>query len=209
MKNTNKTVTRKNTKMLHQKQNNYSSNHKPNKMDNELLLRPEYKGQTAIVIKINSDPVLITSTVGAGYSLAKPLRCSDSSNFSTRFQGFLECRLIKDKATAKNFSANNSGIGCMWFTEDDSTTPSSAIALDAKALQYNYASIDKNHKLSYVPHDPTQQQWTTVASHSGGVGALIGYLKLYTNITNFGCPTAATQLGSVTLEYTVQFRGLV
>ncbi len=93
----------------------------------------------------------------------------------------------------------------MWFTEDDSSAPSTTSALDARAIQYNFADQTSKIELSYVPHDPAQQTWGLTST----ANSTIGYFKFYTNITNFGCPNAATAVGSITFEYTVQFRGLV
>lgn len=180
-----------------------------NPLDSALRLTPEYKGQPVTVLKINADPLLITTTVGAGYSSTTSLAAGRMTSFSTRFQAFTEYRIIKVKATAQNFSSNNSGIANMWFTEDDNTSPSATSALDAKALQYNYASTEKPLTLSYVPRDPAQQTWNVVSTASGLGTPIIGFFKHYTNITNFGCPSAATSLGSVTFVYTVQFRGLI
>lgn len=170
-----------------------------------LQLKPEFKGQQVCVLKVNGFPVPITTTVGAGYSASVPISGAGMiPNFIARFVGFTEYRIIKAKQTALNYSANNPGIANMWFSEDDSSSPSSTTAYDAKTLQYNYADIIGKHSQTYVPLDPVQQEWTLVSTGT----KVVGYLKHYTNVTNFGCPSAATPLGSVKIELTVQFRGL-
>lgn len=194
-----------NNRKRNQKTKSHNSSFRPNHNDNALMLRPEYKGQPAIVIKMNADPLLVTTTVGAGFSSTTALQNSNIANFSSRFAAFTEFRVVKVEATARNFSSVNSGIANMWFTEDDASSPSSTSARDAKALQYNYANIVAGYQLSYVPHDPAQQTWNLVSTGN----PIIGYFKHYTNITNFGCPNAATQLGAIEFVYTVQFRGLV
>lgn len=173
--------------------------------DDALTLKPEFKGQPVMAVKLTGFPVPITTTVGAGYSAVVGLQKSNIPNFATRFAGFTEFRVIKAKAKFRNFSSQNAGICNFWFSEDNSAAPTSSASIDERAKRFNFSDITKDHSLEYTPHDPAQQTWTTIASGD----PVIGYLKIYTNIVEWGCPSAATTIGHYTIDYTVQLRGFI
>jgi hypothetical protein len=175
------------------------------KQDNALMLKPEYRGQPVVSFKIKGTPVPYTTAVTSG-QIAQNVSLSSAMiyNFATRFQTFTEFRIVKVKATMKNFSSLNPGIGSIWFSEDDSTSPGSAKAISAFTKQFNYADQVKGMSESYVPHDPAQQTWTLVSSGA----PVIGYFKHFTNATDFGSSAVATAYGCILFDVTVQFRGM-
>lgn len=179
---------------------------RPQKIDNALMLRPEYKGQPVTVLKMKGVPSIIASAITSGVNNTNiALSSAFIQNFAARFIGFSEFRIVRVKATCRNFSSQNLGIANMWFSEDDSTTPNSSKALDVYCKQFNFSEIVNGTTMDYTPHDPAQQTWTLVSSGS----PVIGYFKLYTDNANFGSPAVVTQLAIVTFTYTVQFRGLL
>lgn len=179
----------------------------PSKQDNALMLRPEYKGQVVTAMKIKGTPTILATAITSGV-INQNISLNQGGllfNFPARFITFTEYRIIKVKATVKCFSTQNPGIALMWFSEDDTTTPTSAKALDAITKQFNLADVTGSHSVLYVPHDPAQQTWTLVSSGN----PIIGYFKIYTDATNFGAGITALNVAIVTYDVTVQFRGLI
>lgn len=179
---------------------------KPSKRDNALMLRPEYKGQTVVCIKVPGlVQILATAITSGNVVINNTISSALIFQFAARFVGFTEFRIIKTKATIRHFSSANPGTYLTWFSEDDTSTPTAAKALEAPAKFFNFAAVDKETTLVYVPHDPAQQTWTLVSS---GAPA-IGYHKLYADNTNFGTSAVATNVASLRYTHTVQFRGLI
>jgi hypothetical protein len=195
------------TKRTKQNKNKDSNKQRPNKNDNALLLRPEFKGQPAISLKVKGFPSILTTSVTSGQINSNiPVQATTLINsFTTRFQAFTEYRIVKCTAKLKNFSCSNPGLCNFWFTEDDTSTPTAAKALQAEAKQVNFADIVGNHKMTYVPHDPAQQTWTLVASGA----PIVGYFKVFTDNANFGSTIIATTVGIIAYDLVVQFRGLI
>lgn len=192
------------TKQNNKKKQQQSS---PNKRDNALMLKPEFKGQPVVAFKVKGTPTVIAAAVTSGV-VNQNVTLNQGGlmfNFAARFVTFTEFRITKVKAVVKNFSSNNPGIGLMWFSEDDTTTPTANKALDALTHQFNFSDVVGKHALTYVPHDPAQQTWTLVSSGN----PIIGYFKLYSDATNFGTPIVATNLAIVTYDVTIQFRGFI
>lgn len=174
--------------------------------DNALILRAEYSGQPTATLKMKGVPTVLTTTVTVGTVITNvALQSTAIFNFATRFSCFTEYRIVKVRANSRNFSSSNPGIANMWFSEDDSSAPNSSKALDAKCIQYNFSDVVNTYELDYVPHDPAQQTWTLVSAGT----PIIGYFKLYTDSSVFGSPQTVVNLGIMTYEYTVQFRGLL
>jgi hypothetical protein len=177
-----------------------------NSMDDALKLRPEYKGQPYATLSMNGNPTQLTTTVATGV-IAINLAISSGliPNFATRFVGFQEFRIVECKVTARNFNVTSQGIANMWYSEDDAAAPNANKALDERVKYYNFSGTDRDHSLSYIPHDPAQQTWTLVSSGA----PVIGYFKLYSDNTTFGSSTSVNTVGIVTVKVKVQFRGLI
>lgn len=172
--------------------------------DNALLLRPEYLGQPVVSHRVLGIPIPMITTVTTGvYAVDVPLLSTQIQNFSTRFAGYLEYRLVKVKARTRMFSSINPGLLSQWFSEDNAATPTATTAQNSMSQQFSISSVEEEHDLTYVPHDPAQQIWTLVASGNPS----IGNFKVYTDNGNYGAPIAVTTIGIVQLEYTAQFRG--
>lgn len=196
----------KNNKNVNNRKSRVYKTERVSKQDNALMLRPEYKGQPAISIKMRAFPYMLTTSVTSGIVSANvSLSKGNLNNFATNFAGFAEFRIVKVKASIKNYSSQSTGIGCVWFSEDDSSAVTVANALQAQCKQWNFSNVVNSTDMSYVPHDPAQQTWTLVSSGN----PVIGYFKVWADNANFGTTIVATPLGIVTFEYTVQFRGLI
>jgi hypothetical protein len=189
-----------------QKQFKGSRKEKPSKRDNALILRPEFKGQPVIVLKIPGLVQILATLVTSGNVVVNnTISSALIYTFAARFVGFTEFRIIKTRAIIRHFSSQSPGTYLTWFAEDDSSTPTAAKALEAPAKYMNWSAVDKEMSLEYVPHDPAQQTWTLVSS---GAPA-IGYHKIYADNTNFGTSAVASNVGTLRYEHTVQFRGLI
>jgi hypothetical protein len=174
--------------------------------DPALELRPEYRGQPVVALKVPGIGSVLSTTVTTGViALNSSLSSAAMNTFTTRFAAFSEYRISKVLVKVRNFATSNPGIGVMWFSEDDSSSPTLTKAVNILGKRFNFSNVDQVHTLSYVPHDPAQQTWTLVASGT----PVIGYFKLYTDNTNFGSTIVATQQCNVEFDFTVQFRGFI
>jgi len=179
---------------------------KVSKQDNALLLRPEYKGQPVTALIISGGQQVLSTTITTGViAFTTPIEAALIPNFATRFAAFSEFRLIKAKARIASFSSTLPGLLNQWFSEDDTSTPTTAKAQNAMARRFPACDVQVN-QLSYVPHDPAQQTWQLVSS---GAATSIGNHKIFTNNPDYGASTVATQYLSLEYELTVQFRGFI
>lgn len=175
-----------------------------NRQDPALILRTEFAGQPACVLKMLSESNLLTTTVTTGVIAASSgINPGGILNFATRFAGFNEYRIIKARLIVRFFSVTNSGVLSIWSASNlDSAAPSSSDAEQAKALRVNFSANTKEINFDYVPHDPLEQSWTQM-----GTGFTCGHFKLYTDAANWGAPIAVTTIGNYQWEATVQLRG--
>jgi hypothetical protein len=176
-------------------------------VDNALMLRPEYNGQPVVEHMIESyqGPLSTTVTTGQIALLTAMSGSSIISSLPTRFAGYSEYRISKVRAKVRTFGSTLPGIITQWFSEDDSSTPTATKATQAMSRSFSASSNEKEHTVTYVPHDPAQQTWTLVASGA----PVVGYHKLYTDNANFGSSIVATPYLSVMYDVWVQFRGFV
>lgn len=174
--------------------------------DNALMLRPEFIGQPVTELKIQSTSGVLGTTVTTGLiSLNQSLNSTLIANFTTRFAGFAEFRIVKVMSKLRLFSSTNPGIISQWFSEDDSAANTAAKAANAAAQRISCSAVERVHTLTYVPHDPAQQTWTLVSSGA----PVVGYHKVYTDAANYGSSIVATPYAYVEYDIFVQFRGLI
>jgi len=174
--------------------------------DNALILRSEYQGQPTYQVQLAGLNSAIVTTVTTGQvAVNLPLSSAQIPDFSTRFAGFTEFRIVKALAKTRFFSTQTPGLLRSWFSEDDTAAPSLQKAEHAKARTDNFADVMGVRSLAYVPHDPAQQTWTLVSSGA----PVIGYYKMYSDNGQYGAPIVATVAGLTEMLYTVQFRGLI
>jgi hypothetical protein len=168
--------------------------------DPNLILRPEFKGQPVVSLKISGNPETLTTSSG---SIAQSIAINPSliADFATRFSGFHEWRIVKTEVKIRNFSSSNAGLLNFWFSSENAT-PTSSSAINSRALRFNVSDITKDHILTYTPHDVEDQNWTSV-----GTAFTSGYMKIYTDNPNYGASMTATPLSILDTTHTVQFRG--
>jgi hypothetical protein len=172
-----------------------------------LKLYREYPGQPIAEHLVQGVYGVLSTTVTSG-QIALTLALAQANflqSFSTRFAGYELFRIVQVTAKIRCFSSVNPGILVMWFDEDNSATATNALAVNAMALKFPASSVEKIHQLTYTPHDPAQQTFTTVAAGN----PTIGYFKLYTDNTNYGASIVATQYLHLELDCVVQFRGFI
>lgn len=174
--------------------------------DPALRLVPLYKGMPTVTHKIAAQTVPLSTLVTSG-TVAQNITLSSANitNFTTRFAGYDEFRIVKAEVIVRCASSTASGIANMWFVEDTSSNPSNTSSLQARAIRFNWSDVTKPHRITYKPHDPAQQTWTVV----NGGNPTIGYFKIYTDNVNYGSPIVVTMVATVEVLYTVQFRGFV
>lgn len=176
-------------------------------MESALILYKEYPGQPTMSMVLEGNYGVLSTTVTSG-AIALSLAIAQNgilNNFAARFLAFDQFRVVKAVAKVRLFSTQNPGVLSMFFSEDNSATPTAIIIGQATCKRFPASDVDRVHTLSYVPHDPAQQTWTTVAAGN----PTIGYFKLYTDNAAYGSSIVATQYLSLTFDLTVQFRGLI
>ncbi len=176
------------------------------KLDSALQLRPEYSGQPVCShIIFNSNGANSTTVTTGVIAVTTALTSANLiPALSTRFAGYDQFRIVKVEARLRMFSSTNPGLVIMYF-DDTNAAPTGNAASFASSVKMNASDISGCRSLTYVPHDPAQQFWSTVA----GGSATIGYFKLYTDNANFGSSIVATPYCIVEFYSTVQFRGFL
>jgi hypothetical protein len=157
-------------------------------------------------MRVNGAPDLLTTTVTTGVvAISNTINpTADVQGWATRFQSlWKEYRVVKFEAEINLFSSTNAGMIKMWIGTT-SGVPSSADALDALGVKFNASSVDRIHKITWVPSDPDDLVFTLT---SGSLNP--AYFKLYTDAGNFGSPIAVTSLGTASYKYWIQFREYV
>jgi hypothetical protein len=89
-------------------------------------------------------------------------------------------------------------------SEANGAPPTLTLANNAMSRRKNFADIDRVLLLSYVPHDPLDQQWNDI-----GAAQVLGAFEFYSDAVNFGSTIVATNVALIDFELTVQFRGFV
>lgn len=174
------------------------------KADPALQLRPEYRGEPCVALKLNRSPLVQITTVTTGaVAVDLPIRSADIPTFSTRFAAWKEWRIVKTVCRLKCLSSTATGIMNMWF-DNQAYAPTSSLSQNERALRVNVSSVDREHTLTYTPHDVDEQAWTAV-----GTDFTSGYIKLFTNTADYGAPIVVTSVTLLDVLHTVQFRGFV
>ncbi len=177
-----------------------------NKTDPVLLMRPAFKGQPNATLKIVSDFAKVTTTVTTGtIQQVVTISVSAITNFAARFVGFEEYRIIKATLRMNCFSSTNPGRIVAYVDPDDNSNPTLPLSLAHRNITFGASDVMSRKILEYVPHDPSKQQFQTVATGT----TAIGYFKIYTNNSSLGASTVATDYLGYDMEYVVQFRGFV
>jgi hypothetical protein len=153
---------------------------------------------------IPGTPEVLSTTVTTG-QIAEATTLSNAliPNLTTRWQAWLDHRIVKFRIKLTNFSSTNPGLMSHWFDEESSATPTAVLAINAKAKRFG-ASVIGTHTIEFVVQDPTQLNYSAL-----GVVTNYGYYKLYTNNADFGSSIVATQYCLKETEMLVQFRGFV
>jgi len=178
------------------------------KIDPVLQLRPAFKGQVVTSMKIECIPELIVSTVTTGVvQTVYTVNVGNISNFATRFASlYEEYRIVKAKFYTRLFSSNISGLLLTWVDEKTFGVPTLAESRTKtnKRDMFNASCIDRKPLLSWTPHDPLDQQYTSTS-----VTNTFAAFKVYSDNANYAMPIVATAIGEIFAEFTVQFRGLI
>lgn len=147
--------------------------------------------------------VLSTTAVTGVIAEATTLSNALIPSLAAKWQAWLDHRIIKFRVKVTNFSSTNPGLISHWFDEESAATPTSALAISAKAKRFG-ASMIGTQTLEFTVRDPTQLNYSAL-----GITTNYGYYKLYTNNADFGASIAATQYLLKETECLVQFRGFV
>lgn len=148
----------------------------------------------------------ITTTVTTGViSQAYAVQASMIANFGARFVLFDEYMLEKFQLKIDTSSSNLAGILNIWFEPNIASTsaPGAADAKNNKTLTFPAGANERTHRLSFNPRNSVTQAWTPISTTT----APIGYLKVYTNATDFAASVVATDYAVLTGIMTVAFRG--
>lgn len=125
------------------------------------------------------------------------------TNFSSRFAGFDEYRIVKAKFVFQPFSSINPGVIRAWIEEKSATAPTVTLANTNRGITFPASSVERTHMLTWRPTDPTDTDYNTLSTSLASA-----YVKVYTDNTSYGSSIVATDYLSVTPYFTVQFRGL-
>ncbi len=160
---------------------------------------PAYPGQPTFAVSIQSIPIKLTTTVITSVTGLD----HDILQLSTAlFDVFEEYRCVGADVAVEMFSSVNPGILKFWIDENTSATPTSTAALQAVGRSVNMSSVDKIHKLSWRPSDPTD------LGYSVSTNVNPAYLKFYTDNAFFGAPIVVTAVACATVTLHLQFRGM-
>jgi len=167
-------------------------------------LKPAYPGQPTLQIWIPGTPEVLSTTVTSG-QIAEVTTLSNAliPSLATKWQSWLEGRIVKYRIKITNFSSTNPGLLNHWFDEESSATPTAALAISAKAKRFG-ASVIGTHTIEFVVTDPTQLNYSAL-----GIATTHGFYKLFSNNADFGSSVVATQYCLKEVECLTQFRGFV
>lgn len=192
-----------------QKKQKINRNNAPKKrqnMDPGLLMRPAFKGQTCVALKVEASPIVFTTTVTTGVISAKiDVQSSAIANFATKFGSlFEEYRIVKAVFATKLFNSTSPGLITSWVDEKNASSPTlaEAIAKSSNQNSFNASSINRTRTLTWTPHDPLDLQYIAI-----GANTVVSTFKAYTDNINFGSSAVALPYFAVYTTYTIQFRG--
>jgi len=171
----------------------------------ELSLIRTYPHQVAWQVWLPGTPTKFTTTVTTGL-IAGVINVVSTSitSFATRFsQTFVEYRMIRAIFRIRLFSSTNPGVLQFWVDEKSNATPILAEAQERATLISSAAAVDKTPVLKWVSADPLDLQYIATSA-----SATLATFKVFTNNTNFGSSTVATDYLEVEPVFEVQFRGL-
>jgi hypothetical protein len=163
-------------------------------------------GNTVVKLPIEVFIGKITTTVTTGViSQAYAVQAAMIANFSSRFVLFDEYLIEWFKLRIDTSSSNLAGILNIWFEPNIASTsaPSAADAKNNKTLTFAAGSNERTHTLRFNPKNAVTQSWTPISTTT----AAIGYLKVYTNATDFASSIVATDYAVLTGIMQVAFRG--
>lgn len=173
---------------------------------NPLRLVPSYPGQVIDQLWVGTNPQPLTTTVTTGVVAisASIDPVNDVNDWATRFQTlFVEYRVVKARARIQNFSSSNPGIYKFWV-KTSGGSPTQAEALDQKGNMVPCSDITNVHELIWTPTDPIDLEYKACSVSSNPA-----YFRVYTNNANWGAPTVVTTLGTLVIDFLIQFREYV
>jgi len=167
-------------------------------------LQPSFPGQVVKQFKLESLPLLVTTTVTTGViATAYSVQAANVQNFATRFGVlFEEYRIVRASFSLKCFSSTNPGLFTHWVDEKQVAAPTSAEALQKSMKSFSCASPSP-HVIKWAAKDPLDLQYTDI----GTTNVIPVTYKIYTDNANFGSSVVATAYGQITCDLIVQFRG--
>lgn len=182
---------------------------KQKRQDPNLQLRPAFRGQVCMSMKIEGTPVLFANASTTG--LVNPVclvNTSSISNFATRFGAlFEEYRFVKASFSVRLFSSTATGLLVSWVDEKVFSAPTLAESRTKSNTKdmLNASAVDKSIKLIWTPHDNRDLQYTDI-----GTSTSFAAFKIYSDSPNYGInSTFSTNIGEIFPVFTVQFRGLL
>jgi hypothetical protein len=165
-----------------------------------------YVGEVVQSLIIPANPIKLTSTVTTGV-IAHNHACdpvADVNSWAERMGDmFVEYRVIKIVAIIHNI-ASATGLTQFYWDEVNST-PDAAAASQRTGMTILANTLgNQAYKVtSFVPTDLDDLNYKQITSSQ-----TVAYFKAYTNNTDYGTTTVATDLFSYRLHYYIQFKGL-
>ncbi len=167
---------------------------------------PAVQGSNLISMDIEAYFGKLTTTVSSGVvANSYAIEAARMDNFSTRFQGFDEYRIESVLIRINCCSSAVTGLMNIWVEPNiaASATPTAGDAKANKTLTFANGANQKTHTIVYNPKNSVTQDWNDINQPNEP----IGYLKAFTNNSDFGSPVTAIDVAVVTGVFRVWFRG--
>lgn len=173
-----------------------------------LRLLPAFPGQVTFQcpLIVGGGAVLTTVTTGVA-AVALAISAGEVNGWAARFGStFEEFRITRCTTRLRMFSSTNPGVLTCWYDEKNTGAPTLNESESKPRLVDTFpcSSVDQVHKITWVPSDPLDLQYTATSTTS----VVPVTFKVYTNAADWGAPIVATQVAHIDQEYIVQFRGM-
>lgn len=145
-----------------------------------------------------------TGALASNYSISTGSIAAFATRFASLFREYciVGCRF----EVRISVTANASGILAVWIDEDSNATPTAAQAANRARLDVGLVAnpVDRVYRIDWKPLDYLDLDWT-----DGGTNTTPAFLKLYTDVANFGTTATTTAQVLVTGTVALCFRGYV
>jgi len=147
----------------------------------------------------------------ATYAVSSPIQAGMMNSFATRFVAFDEYRIISCKFKFYPLGTNpgnstGTGYADCWVEPLSTAAPTSATASQNVTVTVPLAQTGqpRPYVFHYKPKDFTLLEFQPIATTT----YVIGNLKVYTDMANYGNTITTGNLLFIRAEFVVQFRGL-